>query len=359
MKVYTLGDLREQIKSFPLFELISTPTPLYSLEKLSNELGGPKILIKRDDLTGLAFGGNKSRKLEFILGDALKKGADTVLTWGALQSNWCLQTAAAARKAGLRPVLLLFKTYDVPAIYTVNVFLEYLLEARMEIRETEEKGKSVNQDKAFELLEELAARERAKGYHPYLVSVGGSACGGHLEQPLGALGYFQAMLEIYEQTAKAADLPDYIVIASGSGGTQAGLIAGVKALGLKTRVIGICVSDKKEEFFPIVKQVTMELLTTLGLDLQIDDDDIILFDDYLGAGYGQITAETAGVIRNLFKKEALVLDPVYTAKAMIGLLDLVERHYFSSKDRLLFVHTGGTPALFALQDYIMSCLPGG
>jgi len=358
MKARTVDSLRERISQFPSLKLISVPTPLYPLERLTRGLGGPQILIKRDDLTGLALGGNKSRKLEFIVADALRKGADTIITWGALQSNWCLQLAAAARKAGLRPVLLLFNSYDLPSLYEGNVFLEYLLGAQIELRESEDKGKSVNQAKALELLEEIAARERAKGYRPYLVAVGGSACGGQLEQPLGALSYFQAMLEIDEQTAGREGPPDYIVIASGSGGTQAGLVAGVKALGLKTKVIGICVSDRKEEFFPVVKQIALDLVKTLNLDLQIDDDDLILFDQYLGAGYGRITAEIAGVIRDLFKEEALVLDPVYTAKAMLGLIDLVKHKYFSPAGKILFIHTGGTPALFAFKDYIMSCLAG-
>jgi D-cysteine desulfhydrase family pyridoxal phosphate-dependent enzyme len=357
MKAYDVDDLKRKIKDFPFVELISRPTPLYLLEKLGKEAEGRKVLIKRDDLTGLAFGGNKSRKLEFILADALKKGADTVVTWGALQSNWCLQLAASASKVGLRPVLLLFKSYDVPAIYEGNVFLEFLLDARIEIKESEEKGKSVNQDKALELLEELAARERAKGHRPYLVPVGGSTRGGHLDKPLGALSYFQAMLEIYEQTVRLPAPPDYVVIASGSGGTQAGLIVGAKALGLKTKVVGICVSDKKEEFLPVVKQIAFDLVNTLDLEVEIDNEDFILFDDYLGAGYGLITAEIAQTIRNIFKKEALILDPVYTAKAMLGLIDLVKRNYFSSNDRILFVHTGGTPALFAFKDYLLSCLP--
>jgi len=356
MKAYRLDDLKRKIKDFPSIELICRPTPLYPLANLNQQTEAAKILIKRDDLTGLAFGGNKSRKLEFILADALKKGADTIITWGALQSNWCLQLAAAARKVGLRPVLLLFKSYDVPAFYEGNVFLEFLLDAQIKIKESEERGKSVNQDKALALLEELAARERAEGHRPYLVPVGGSTCGGHLDKPLGALSYFQAMLEIYEQTVSRPAPPDYIVIASGSGGTQAGLIVGAKALGLKTRVVGICVSDKKEEFLPVVKQIAFDLVKMLELEIQLDSEDFILFDDYLGAGYGLITAEIAGTIRNLFKTEALILDPVYTAKAMLGLIDLVKRNYFLSKDRVLFVHTGGTPALFAFKDYLLSHL---
>ena len=359
MKEYRLEALKRKIKEFPFIELICRPTPLYPLEKLNQQARGTKILIKRDDLTGLAFGGNKSRKLEFILADALKKGADTIITWGAMQSNWCLQLAAAARKFGLRPVLLLFKSYDVPAIYEGNVFLEYLLDAQIEIKESEERGKSVNHDKALELLEELAARERAEGYRPYLVPVGGSTCGGHLDKPLGALSYFQAMLEIYEQAAAVSALPDYVVIASGSGGTQAGLLVGAKALGLKTKVVGICVSDKKEEFLPVVKQIAFDLVKMLELEIQLDNEDFILFDNYLGAGYGLITAEIAGTIRNLFKTEAVLLDPVYTAKAMLGLIDLLKRNYFRSNDRILFVHTGGTPALFAFKDYLLSQLSAG
>jgi len=356
MKKYSSEVLENKINEFPSVSLTSLPTPLYSLENLSRELTGPEILIKRDDLTGLAFGGNKSRKLELIIADALKKQSDTLITWASLQSNWCLQLAAAARRYGLKPILVLFKTSDLPFFYDGNLLLDFLLEAEIQVKETEEKGKSVSQEKAFSLLKEIAEEEKKKGYKPYVVSVGGSATGGDMDKPLGALAYLKAMLEIAGQLSVINKEVSHIVIASGSGATQAGLLVGAKALGLKTKVIGICVSDKKEEFLLQVKDIALKLIEILQIDVEIEDREIILFDDYLYEGYGVVNKQVAEIIRSVFKKEGLVLDPVYTSKAMIGLVDLIEKGYFSSKDRVLFVHTGGSPALFAFKDRLLELL---
>lgn len=353
MTIYSPEKLERLVSSQPRVNLIARPTPLYPLKNLAVELQLKEILIKRDDLTGLALGGNKSRKLEFIIAESIRQGADTIITWGGLQSNWCLQTAAAARKFGLRPVLVLFKTYDLPVMDQGNILLEKMLGAEIQVKETLIKGKSASQEEAFPLLDKVAEEERKNGHQPFLVSVGGSACGGHLQKPLGALAYLSSLLEIYHQTAASA-IPDYLVVASGSGGTQAGLLVGAKALGLKTRIIGICVSDKKEEFLPVVRSIALDLVKFLNLDLALEDDDIILFDDYLGAGYGQVTPEVSAVIRLLLKKEALVLDPVYTSKAMLGLIDLARKKYFQPGDRVLFLHTGGVPALFAFSDRLLA-----
>ena len=353
MKTYRLEELKSIIGRFPRVNLTCLPTPVYRLENLTRKLAGPEIMVKRDDLTGLAFGGNKSRKLEFIMADALKKDSDTIITWGSLQSNWCLQLAAASRKYGLNPVLVLFKTYDLPATWDGNILVEKLLEADIQVRETEEKGKFLDQETAFRILQEVAEVEKQKGLKPYLVSVGGSALGGDMKKPLGALAYFEALLEIYEQTAVSGQLPDHIFIASGSGATQAGLLVAAKALGLKTRITGIGVSDKNEEFSPMVKQIALELAETMELELEIKEDEIVLFDEYLGAGYGLVTAEIAEIIKFILRTEGLVLDPVYTGKAMIGLIDLVKKKYFSVTDRILFVHTGGTPALFAFKEKLV------
>ncbi|MGB9893812.1 MAG: pyridoxal-phosphate dependent enzyme, partial [Candidatus Saccharicenans sp.] len=172
MKSYLPDKLKNLIGYYNRINLICRPTPLYPMTNLSRKLAGPKIMVKRDDLTGLAFGGNKSRKLEFIVAEALSKGADTLITWGSLQSNWCLQLAAAGRKVGLRPILVLFKTYDLPFFYDGNVLLEHLLGVEIQVRETSAKGKSPNQEEAFMVLSEVAEAERKKGFMPYLVSVG-------------------------------------------------------------------------------------------------------------------------------------------------------------------------------------------
>jgi D-cysteine desulfhydrase/L-cysteate sulfo-lyase len=261
--------------------------------------------------------------------------------------------ASASKKYGLNPVLVLFKTYDLPVTWDGNILLEKLLEADIQVRETETNGKSLDQDQAFRILEETAETKKQKGLKPYLVSVGGSLPGGDMDKPIGALAYFEALLEIYEQTVNSGQLPDQIVIASGSGATQAGLLVGAKALGLKTRIAGICVSDKKEEFLPIVKQIAIKLAKIIELEVEIKEDEIILFDEYLGPGYGQVTEEVSDIIRFLLSREGLVLDPVYTSKAMIGLVDLTRKKYFFKSERVLFLHTGGTPALFAFKEKLV------
>lgn len=353
MSTYSPDQLERLVNKWPRVRLTSLPTPLYRLENLSGELGLRDIMVKRDDLTGLAFGGNKSRKLEFILADALSQEADTIITWGSLQSNWCLQTAAAARKCGLRPVLVLFKTYELSSLDQGNILIEKLLGAEIRITETGTGGKSPDQEQAFRVLGEVAREERLKGHNPYLVSVGGSMTGGNMTKPLGALAYMLDMIEIARQTA-GSEAPDYLVVASGSGATQAGLIVGAKALGLKTRIVGICVSDRKEDFLTQVRKIALELVEALGLRIDFDDRDIILFDEYLGQGYGRVTAEISVVIRKVLQKEGLVLDPVYTGKAMIGLIDLARKGYFAAPDRIAFLHTGGTPALFAFSEQLLS-----
>lgn len=352
MTVYSALQLEEMIGRWPRVRLTSLPTPLCRLKNLPGELGLKELLVKRDDLTGLAFGGNKSRKLEFILADALSQEADTIITWGSLQSNWCLQTAAAARKCGLKPVLVLFKTYQLASLDQGNILIEKLLDADIRITETEARGKSPDQDQAFKFLAEVAREEMKKGRKPYLVSVGGSMTGGSMNKPLGALAYMLDMIELSRQMPDSKP-PDYVVVATGSGATQAGLIVGARALGLNTRVVGICVSDRKDEFLPQVRKIALELVEMLGLKINLDDRDIILFDDYLGEGYGRVSAEIATIIRIVLQKEGLVLDPVYTGKAMIGLLDLARKKFFQSSDRVVFVHTGGTPALFAFSERLL------
>ena len=355
MAAEKIATCQKLLQAYPRERLILRPTPVVAMEGLRREFNGPKIYLKRDDLTGLAFGGNKSRKLEFILADARQRGFQTVVTWGSLQSNWCLQLAAAASKIGLKPVLVLFKTYDLPFTYDGNIFLEKLLGAEIIVKDSPVRGKSLDQELAFYVLQDLVDKNKEKWPRPYLVSVGGSATGGHLDQPLGALAYFSVILELVEQLGEE-NMPDYIVIATGSGATQSGLLVGAKALGLKTKVLGICVSDRKAEFQPVVEKISRELVGMLGLEIKIEPQDVILFDEYLGPGYGCITEDVAKTIKAIFRKEGVVLDPVYTGKAMVGLLDLLQKNYFSKEDSVLFIHTGGTPALFAFREQLLSHL---
>jgi len=337
--------LKKKIAKFPRTSLTYLPTPFRMLERLSAELGGPEIYIKRDDLTGLAFGGNKSRKLEFIIPDVLAQKADVIVTWASLQSNWCMQTAAAARKFGIRPILILFKTYDLPAEYDGNLLLDYILGAEIRIKEAV-KGKIVNQADALAAAQEVAREIRQEGHAPYVVPVGGSMPLGSMRQPLGAISYVNAFIEMHEQAEALGVGVDYVIHSTGSGATQAGLVIGSKALGQGTKVLGISVSDDKISFGRDVLTIAQATERSLGLRSHAGADEVIVFDEYIKDGYGIVNKEVADIIRLVFMKEGIVLDPVYTAKAMAALVDLVKKGFFKKSDRVVFFHTGGTPALF-------------
>lgn len=351
----TADEIRRRVDRFPRVELIHLPTPIRKLENLTAALGGPSIYIKRDDLTGLAFGGNKSRKLEFIVRDMLDKRADVVITWASLQSNWCMQTAAAARKFGLKPVLILFRTTDLEPACDGNLLLDYILDAEIRIREAPG-GKVVKSAQAMGVLEEVAAEVRARGLRPYLVPVGGSFPRGDMDRPLGAISYVNAFAEMMLQMESAGVRVDAVVHSTGSGGTQAGLAVGAKALSGHCRVVGISVSDPKEPFSRDVVEIARATDDALGLGLDFGPEDAIVFDEYIRDGYGVVDREVAEVIRFVFEREGIVLDPIYTAKAAAGMIDLIKKGYFRKADNVVFFHTGGTPALFPYRDRIMEFL---
>jgi len=355
LPLYAIDEIRKRIGRFPRVDLIHRPTPCRKLEALSAALGGPSISVKRDDLTGLAFGGNKSRKLEFILADMLAKRADVVITWASLQSNWCMLTAAAARRFGLKPILILFKTYDLPPGADGNLLLDYVLDADIRFREAE-RGKVVKPEQAMGFLEEAAAEMRALGLRPYLVPVGGSLPLGDMDRPLGAVSYVDAFAELMDQARASGTRIDAVVHSTGSGGTQAGLLVGARALADGCRVVGISVSDPRVPFSEDVLKIARATDEALDLGLDIRPDDVIVFDDYIREGYGVVDREVAETIRMVFQKEGIVLDPVYTAKAMAGLIDLIKRGYFRKGDSVVFFHTGGTPALFPNRDRILEYL---
>jgi L-cysteate sulfo-lyase len=352
---FSLSEIRKKIGKFPKKNLVHLPTPLQKLENLTEALSGPEIFIKRDDLTGLAFGGNKSRKLEFIIQDALIKRAEVIITWASVQSNWCLQTAAAARKFGIKPILLLFKTDELPQEYDGNLLLDYILGADIRIRESE-KGKVVRGEDVLEMCEEVANEVREWGYTPYIAPLGGSAVGGSMEKPLGAISYVSAFAETLEQAEALGVAIKYVIHATGSGGTQAGLVVGAKALDKNCRVLGISVSAPKEEMARDVLAIARDTERALGLDLDLRQEDIIVLDEYLKAGYGVVDRDIAEVIQLLFKTEGIVLDPVYTGKAMVALVDLIKKGHFQKQDKIVFFHTGGTPALFPNRDRLIEFL---
>ncbi len=334
-----------RLKRYARVSLIQAPTPFYELRRLSQYLSGPRIFIKREDMTGLAFGGNKSRKLEYIIPDILAQKADAVITWASVQSNWCLQTAAAARMFGLIPLLLLFKTYDLPDEMDGNLLLDFILGARIRIRPSVQ-GKFVGEDELEAAVTEAVSEVHAQGQKPYVVPVGGSAPGWSMKIPLGALAYVDAFLEMQRQADRQVEAIDYVLLASGSGGTQAGLALAAKALGRKTKIVGISVLEGAESYGAEVLAIARDAEKALGLEPEIEEGDIIIQDEYIREGYGVLNREVARAVRLMAETEGIFVDPVYTGKALCALLDLVQQGYFRPSDRVVFLHTGGTAALF-------------
>ncbi|BBV75752.1 D-cysteine desulfhydrase [Klebsiella electrica] len=325
----------QNLTRFPRLELIGAPTPLEYLPRLSDHLGR-EIFIKRDDVTPLAMGGNKLRKLEFLAADALREGADTLITAGAIQSNHVRQTAAVAAKLGLHCVALLENPIGTRAenyLTNGNRLLLDLFNTQVEMCD------ALTQPNVQ--LEELATRIEAQGYRPYVIPVGGS-------NALGALGYVESALEIAQQCEGAVELSS-IVVASGSAGTHAGLAVGLEQLMPGAELIGVTVSRKAADQLP--KVVALQQAVANSLELQATAR-IQLWDDYFAPGYGTPNDEGMEAVKLLAQLEGILLDPVYTGKAMAGLIDGINQKRFKDEGPILFIHTGGAPALFAYHPHI-------
>ncbi|MCL0057061.1 D-cysteine desulfhydrase family protein [Dehalococcoidia bacterium] len=312
------------------------PTPLHELPHLSAALGGPRIFVKRDDLSGLALGGNKCRKLEYVLADALKNGVDTLITSGSSQSNHALQTAAAARKLGMEAYLVLVKGMHVET--QGNLLLQNILNSTVNIVEVADPSEmfTTMPRKMNELADEL----RSKGRTPLVIPAGA-------EFPLGTVGWVDAAEEIGRQLKDQEIDAQYVVLAHSGGGTQAGLVLGFKQLKLPLNVVGISTMYQKSAAVNEVVTLANDTARLLGFDVTITPDEVTLYDDYIGEGYGIPTEGCIEAIRLVAQTEAIFLDPVYSAKAMAGFVDLIRKGEFTSKDTVLFIHTGGVPALFA------------
>jgi D-cysteine desulfhydrase family pyridoxal phosphate-dependent enzyme len=295
------------------------------LPRLSHVLGGPEIWVKRDDLTGLAFGGNKTRKLEYLLADARTQGAETLITRGAKQSNHCRQTAAAAAKSGFECTLVL--SGSAPSEISGNLLLDHLL--GVEIVWTE--GEDPEQ-----VLEATFTQAWDTGRRPYLIPYGGS-------NATGASAYVAAVSELVEQGMKF----DRIVFASSSGGTQAGMIVGVKELELTTHITGISVDKPSHELQRTILDLAHQIPELLRLNLVFQADEVDVDDRYLGGGYGVMGEIEREAIELFASTEGILLDPVYTGRAAGGMVDRIRKGEFGPEERILFWHTGGTPALFA------------
>ncbi len=317
------------LSDLPRMVLGFFPTPIEPLPNLTDRLNGPALWIKRDDQTGLATGGNKTRKLEFLVADAVQHQADTLVTVGAPQSNHARQTAAAAAKAGLRSALVL--RGKAPTDQTGNILLDNLLGAEIFWA-----GMRSVDEVVIEIAEELKAR----GQRPYLIPLGGS-------NPIGAVGYATAMLEFIEQTRSLAVKFDAIVFATSSGGTQSGLVIGSKLGGYTGRILGISVDHRADQLVPVLVNLANATARHIGTELSFTAEDFEVNDQYLGGGYAIMGEPEREAIRLCAQTEGLLVDPVYTGRAMAGLIDLIRQGEFRTGQNVLFWHTGGTPALFA------------
>ncbi|MBY4887937.1 MULTISPECIES: D-cysteine desulfhydrase [Pantoea] len=318
------------LHQFPRLELLGAPTPLEHLPRLSDYLGRD-IFIKRDDFTPVALGGNKLRKLEFLAADALREGADVLLTAGAIQSNHVRQTAAVAAKLGLKCVALL----ENPIGTTSENYLSNGNRLMLDLMDVE----IVMVDALHNPTEQLAAQAEhleAQGFRPYIVPVGGS-------NALGALGYVECAQEIAHQSEGVVDFAA-VVVASGSAGTHAGLAIGLEQLLPETELVGVTVSRKVEAQLPVVERIRSALAEQLEVQAKAP---ITLWDDYFAPRYGEPNEEGMAAVKLLARLEGIMLDPVYTGKAMAGLIDGIAQNRFRREGPLLFVHTGGSPALFA------------
>ena len=329
------------LAKFPRRRYTEGWTPLHKLERLSKLLGGPEIYMKRDDLLGLASGGNKTRKLEFLVADALAQGADTLITCGAVQSNHCRLTLAAAVAEGLKCQLLLEER--VPGSYkpegSGNNFLYRLLGV--------ERVKVVpGGSPLLDIMGEMAAELKAQGRKTYVIPTGGS-------NPVGATGYVACAEETLAQLFDLGIRIDRIVCASGSAGTHAGLVAGLNGNNSGIPVVGINVSRKKEPQEELVYGLACRTAAHVGVPGTLPREAVSCFDDYVGPGYSLPTPGMIEAVQMLARTEAILLDPVYTGKAMAGLIDLVRKGFFKKGEHVLFIHTGGAPALYAYQDIVL------
>lgn len=331
------------LDQIPRETFVYEPTPLHFLRRLSGERGGPQIWCKRDDLTRLALGGNKLRKLEFLLRDALDQGADTVVTVGAAQSNHARLTAAAAASLGLKPVLVL--AGPVIGQRQGNLLVDELIGAEVRFRSWS------TSEQASAVLEEVARELRESGRRPYAIPMGGT-------NALGVLGYVLGVREIAQQLQSLDLRLRAIVCASSSGGTQAGLVLGKALFRLPFDIIGISVGPPARELAATVARLTAEAAALLEAD-PVPVAEITVLDGYAGPGYGQVDAQTVEAIRTMARLEGILLDPVYTGKAMAGLLDLVRRGTWREGEAVAFLHTGGIPALFAYWETLGVGVPAG
>jgi L-cysteate sulfo-lyase len=326
------------LSGFPRVSLAHLPTRLEFLPRLTEHLGGPEIWVKRDDCTGLATGGNKTRKLEFSMGEALEQGADTVVTVGAVQSNHVRQTAAAAAKLGMRCEVLLEHRVEKPSnlyLNSGNVLLDRVLGAHLR-----EYPKGTDFDA---VMNDIARDIRASGGTPYIIPGGAS-------NPVGALGYVGCAEELLQQCEEQDVAFDHVVLASGSAGTHAGMAVGLRARGSQVPILGLGVNAPRDEQEAKVFELACETAEYIERKGCVAREDIVADCNYVGPGYGEPTESMNEAVLMLARKEGLLFDPVYSGKALAGMIDYIRTGRFKADQRIVFLHTGGVAGLFAYAD---------
>lgn len=335
---HSVADRLEQMERFPLCHL---PTPLQPLDRLTEMFGGPRVWIKRDDCTGLSLGGNKARKLEYVIPEALASGADTLVTIGAMQSNHVRQTIAAGVRSGMENWVVLgnWVGYEQASyLRSGNRLLDDILGARV--------FEAAEDESPEDALNRVFNQAISAGRKPYSVALGAST-------PVGSLGYAYSAVELLLQCEAESFMPAAVYFASGSGGTQAGLLAGMLAAKASTIVQGISVfNEDGQELLGIIKAICTETLKLLQVSPEIKVTDLCLDESVFGSGYGKPTDGMLEALQLLGRLEAIILDPVYTGKAMAGLIQDLRSKRFGSDEHIVFIHTGGAPGLFAYADII-------
>ena len=336
-RVMKCEDLLEKVALVPQVDIGHFPTPLEDCPRLTKTLGGPRILIKREDCSGLAIGGNKVRQLTFTIGEAVYQGADTIVHGAASQSNHCRQAAAACARLGLKCYLRLSR--DHKSVVQGNLLLDHLAGANVEIVDVP------FGDELHTVKVALAEELKAEGLKPYVV-------GGPHATALAAVGFTWCMAEIHRQQETLGVEADWIFAAS-AGGTQAGLVLGAKALGMKIKPFGVAPLSWDNRIERI-QQAANAAAAILDLDVSIDNNEVRNTDAFVGKGYGMLTPKCADAIKLVAQTEGIFLDPVYSGKAMAGLIDHIERGQLTSDDTVIFLHTGGTPQLFVYNEELYS-----
>ena len=331
----TPTDIQARLSHFPRASLAYLPTPLDDAPRLSRALGGPSILIKRDDLTGLALGGNKMRKLEFLLADAMQKGADTIVTTAAAQSNMCRQTAAAARKLGLDVVLILRGTER--EVVQGNLLLDKIFGAQIYFIEITDPYSDVSALRMNEVASELMR----VGKHPYIIDLR------TISAPLAALGYVAGTVELHQQLQQRGITPSHIYLATGSGGTHAGVLLASEMLGAEWKIQGISVQRPADEMRERIAHKVAQAAELLSFKPTLHENDILIDDAYIGPAYGVTTHEGVEAMVLAGRTEGLVMDPTYSGKSLAGLVGHIRETRLTADHTVVFIHTGGAPGLFA------------